>query len=56
MGTTEKVLYLKNYLTVNELSELLGISRGTIYVRLRKQNWKKPEIELIKCLNLKKYV
>lgn len=35
----------------NELAELLGMSKVTLYTRLSKSNWKKPEIALINNLS-----
>lgn len=35
----------------NELAELLGMSKVTLYTRLRVSNWKKPEIALINHLS-----
>lgn len=33
-----------------DLSEKLGISRPTLYTRIKKHNWKKGELILIKSL------
>lgn len=35
----------------NELSEKLGMSKVTLYTRLRVSNWKKPELALIESLS-----
>ena len=35
----------------NDLSEKLGISKVTLYTRLKKSNWKKSELALIEKLN-----
>ena len=35
----------------NDLAESLGISKVTLYTRLKKSNWKKPELALIKTLS-----
>lgn len=49
---TAKVARLRGIkFTDEELSELIGISRPTLYVRLEKSNWKKGELELIKKIN-----
>lgn len=34
----------------NDLAEMLGMSKVTLYTRLRVSNWKKPEIALINAL------
>lgn len=35
----------------NELAEQLGLAKVTLYTRLRKSNWKKPELALINLLS-----
>lgn len=35
----------------NELADWLGMSKVTLYTRLRTKNWKKPEIALINHLS-----
>lgn len=35
----------------NELAEQLGMSKVTLYTRLERSNWKKPELALIKALS-----
>jgi DNA-binding NtrC family response regulator len=35
----------------NELAEQLGMSKVTLYTRLKKSNWKKPELALIESLS-----
>lgn len=35
----------------NDLAEELGLSKVTLYTRLKKSNWKKPELALIKNLS-----
>ncbi|MGD2113407.1 MAG: hypothetical protein PVG07_00030 [Acidobacteriota bacterium] len=35
----------------NELADLLGMSKVTLYTRLRVSNWKKPELALIEYLS-----
>lgn len=52
---TEKVYNLRELINDRELEEVIGLTRKTIYVRLQKNNWKKPELKLIKSLNLSKY-
>lgn len=37
----------------NELAKLLGISKVTLYTRLKSNNWKKPELALIESLSSK---
>lgn len=36
--------------TIKSLAEKLGIARGTLYTRLKKHNWKKSELVLIRSL------
>lgn len=35
-------------ITITDISERLGITRHTVYVRLKKSNWKKSEFEILK--------
>ena len=35
----------------NKLAEELGLSKVTLYTRLKKSNWKKPELALIEKLS-----
>jgi len=35
----------------NELAEQFGMSKVTLYTRLKKSNWKKPELALIEQLS-----
>lgn len=35
----------------NKLAEQLGMSKVTLYTRLKRSNWKKPELALIKALS-----
>ena len=52
LQATDKVYYLREEATNdNELSESLGISKVTLYTRLRKSNWKKSELSLINSLS-----
>lgn len=49
LNTTNKVKQLRGVkYTDEELSKLIGISRPTLYTRLRLHNWKKGEKVLIK--------
>lgn len=47
---TKKVLGLKDAYSVNELAEMLGISKVTMYSRLKSKTWKKTERALIQYL------
>jgi predicted DNA binding protein len=53
LETTDKVYQLRQDETRNDndLSELLGISKVTLYTRLKKSNWKKAEIALVNNLS-----
>lgn len=44
---TSKVQRFRNYITDEELCKRLGISKPTLYVRLKSNNWKVSEIYLI---------
>lgn len=44
---TNKVLELKNTMNVNSLSELIGMSKATMYKRLKTGNWKISDRALI---------
>lgn len=48
--TTTKVKLLLQKETYEEVSEKIGISRPTLYTRLKKNNWKTSEIFLISKL------
>lgn len=53
LKATDKVYILRQDKTRNdnELSELLGISKVTLYTRLKLSNWKLSELALIKNLS-----
>jgi hypothetical protein len=53
LKSTDKVYKLREdpKTNDNDLSELLGISKVTLYTRLKVSNWKKSEIALIKNLS-----
>lgn len=51
LETTEKVYKLRaEDGNDNDLSALIGISKVTLYTRLKKSNWKKAEMSHIKTL------
>ena len=52
LKSTDKVYKLRKdpKANDNDLSELLGISKVTLYTRLKVSNWKKSEIALINNL------
>jgi DNA invertase Pin-like site-specific DNA recombinase len=35
-------------ITITDIANKLGITRHTVYIRLRKENWKKSEFEILK--------
>ena len=47
---TLKVQGFRGNYTDEEIAGKLGISKPTLYTRLKQHNWKKGEIELIKIL------
>jgi len=49
---TSKVLKLRHYRTDDQLCKDIGISKPTLYVRLKKNNWKLTEISHINTINL----
>ena len=49
---TSKVQKLRNYNNDDEISKKIGISKPTLYVRLKTHNWKVSEIHLIESLKL----
>ncbi len=53
LKSTDKVYKLREdpKTNDNDLSELLGISKVTLYTRLKVSNWKKSEIALINNLS-----
>ena len=44
---TSKIQKLRHYKNDDEVSKIIGISKPTLYVRLRNHNWKVSEIFLI---------
>ena len=50
--TTSKIQKFRNYHTDDEICKKLGLSKPTLYVRLKTHNWKKSEIFLITKLEL----
>ena len=51
--TTKKILrYRGNPYTDEQIAEKIGISKPTLYVRLRLHNWKKSEVYLINKIEL----
>lgn len=49
---TSKVQIMRHYATDEEVCKRLGISKPTLYVRLKANNWKVAEICLIENLSL----
>ena len=49
---TSKVQKMRNYNTDDELCKRLGISKPTLYVRLKANNWKVSEVCLIENLKV----
>lgn len=47
MNITNKAKILIEQNSVTWLSEKLGITRATIYDRIKRDNWKKLEIQMI---------
>lgn len=52
LKATDKIYKIREDVTINdvELADLLGISKVTLYTRLKLSNWKKSELALIKTL------
>ncbi len=50
--TTKKIEQMRFYKTDDEVCKIIGISKPTLYVRLKKSNWKTSEIYLIERLKL----
>lgn len=50
--TTRKVEQLRFYKTDDEVCKIIGISKNTLYTRLRQSNWKTSEIYLIERYKL----
>ena len=54
LEATNKVYSLRqDSLNDNDLAESLGLSKVTLYTRLKLSNWKKPELALIEGLSSK---
>ena len=49
---TSKVQKLRNYNSDDEISKKIGISKPTLYLRLKIHNWKVAEIHLIESMKL----
>lgn len=49
---TRKIEQIRFYTTDDEVCKAIGISKPTLYVRLRQSNWKVSEIYLIERLKL----
>jgi len=52
--TTDKILKLRESMTIDEICSLIGITKPTYYSRLKRNNWKKSEKHLINNYKLKK--
>lgn len=50
LKATEKVYTLRDNGTDDDLAKLLGISKVTLYTRLKVSNWKVSELALIDSL------
>lgn len=50
--TTRKIEQMRFYKTDDEVCKIIGISKPTLYVRLKKSNWKTSETYLIERLKL----
>lgn len=50
LKATEKVYILRDNGTDDDLAKLLGISKVTLYTRLKVSNWKVSELALINSL------
>lgn len=51
-NATSKVQKMRNYHTDDEVCKKIGISKPTLYVRLKTNNWKISEIYLIEKIDL----
>lgn len=51
-ATNKAYILRQNAQNDNELAEQLGMSKVTLYTRLKVSNWKKPELALIQSLSL----
>jgi len=49
---TSKVQKIRHYSTDDEVCKRLGISKPTLYVRLKNHSWKVSEIYLIESIKL----
>lgn len=47
MQTSNRALFLTNYISITQLSEHLEISRPTFYLYLKTNKWKKYQVEKI---------
>ncbi len=47
LEATKKVKELKEKKNVDDLAKEIGIAKMTLYTRLEKMNWKKPELVAI---------
>lgn len=50
--TTQKVLRIRNLNTDEETAKIIGVSKNTLYSRLRSGKWKLTEISHIEKLKL----
>lgn len=49
---TNKVQKIRHYKTDDEVVKIIGITKPTLYVRLKENNWKTAEIFLIEKYEL----
>lgn len=49
---TSKIQKLRHYNTDDEVCKKIGISKPTLYVRLKTNNWKVSEVYLIESIKL----
>lgn len=49
---TSKVQKIRHYKTDDDVCKVIGISKPTLYVRLKENNWKTSEIFLIESIKL----
>lgn len=45
--TTSKVKKMRNYAKDDEIAKIIGISKPTLYTRIKTHNWKVSEIFII---------
>lgn len=50
--TTRKIQQLRFYKTDFEICKIIGVSKPTLYTRIKQSNWKTSEIYLIERLKL----